>query len=195
MERYAFVPAPFGSVGLMAGQRGLRQLVFFTSPVEPADAPGAGELWPGCPRSELVWDQALLPDLQQQLIDYFEGQPVRFQAPLDLTCLTVFQRRVLTACSRLDYGETTTYGELARRIGQPRAARAVGGALARNPIPIVIPCHRVLAGDGSLGGFTSEMGVDLKRDLLALEVAGSGRPHGWCDFRCVAGGVPLQISG
>ena len=126
----------------------------------------------------------LLPGLQRQLRDYFAGRRVRFRVGLDLSAVTAFQRRVLQACAGIPYGETVTYGELARRVGRPTAARAVGGALARNPVPLVVPCHRVIAGDGSLGGFSAEQGVRLKRWLLTLESdTRSGRPGKSADTR------------
>ncbi len=114
-------------------------------------------------------DPRLFPHLQKQLRDYFDGRSVEFDVPVDFSPLSPFQRKVLSACAEIGYGRTMTYGQLARRIGSPHAARAVGGALARNPIPLVIPCHRVIAGDGSLGGFSAPQGVTLKRRLLDLE--------------------------
>jgi len=114
-------------------------------------------------------DEDLLPGFQEELALYFSGRPVSFCVPVDLASLTDFQRRVLRACSRIEYGRTITYGDLARDIGSPAAARAVGGALARNPVPLVIPCHRVVGCNGGLGGFSAEPGLRLKRFLLDLE--------------------------
>lgn len=105
----------------------------------------------------------------QQLREYLSGERSGFDLPLDLNSLTTFQRRVLLAVSKVPRGEVTTYGDLARQIGRPKSARAVGQALRRNPIPIVIPCHRVLASDGSLGGYTGKDGVKTKVELLRLE--------------------------
>ncbi len=76
---------------------------------------------------------------------------------------------MLRACARIPYGRTRTYGALAREIGAPRAARAVGGAMAANPIPLLIPCHRVLAANNRMGGFSAEGGVGVKRRMLELE--------------------------
>jgi methylated-DNA-[protein]-cysteine S-methyltransferase len=86
--------------------------------------------------------------------------------------LTEFQKDVLKACRRIPPGRTLTYGQLAEKLGHPRAARAVGNALARNPVPLVVPCHRVVAGGGKFGGFSAEAGVPLKKRLLALEAGG-----------------------
>lgn len=105
----------------------------------------------------------------RQLREYLSGERDVFDLPLDLSTLTVFHRKVLLAVSKVPRGEVTTYGALARRMGRPKAARAVGQALGRNPIPILIPCHRVLASDGSLGGYSGKEGVRTKADLLRLE--------------------------
>lgn len=105
----------------------------------------------------------------RQLKEFLGGRRARFELPLDLRLMRSFQRRVLLAAAEIPRGKVTTYAELARRIGKPRAARAVGQALARNPLPIILPCHRVLASDGSLGGYSAPNGVRTKARLLALE--------------------------
>jgi O-6-methylguanine DNA methyltransferase len=97
------------------------------------------------------------------------GQP-DFSFPLDLSKTTKFEHRVFKEVRRIPYGTVRTYKEIARSIGSPRAARAVGQALKRNPIPIIIPCHRVVKSDGSLGGFSQ--GVELKQKLLEIEGLG-----------------------
>jgi len=105
---------------------------------------------------------------RRQIQDYLAGKLRRFACPVDLAAVrSSFQRRVLQACRRIPYGRTVSYGELAAAVGSPGAARAVGQALGRNPVPLVVPCHRVVAADGSLGGFSA--GVSLKRKLLLLE--------------------------
>lgn len=101
--------------------------------------------------------------------DYLEGSRKSFDLRVDLAGLTPFQQSVLRAVARVPRGEVATYAEIARRIDRPKAARAVGQALRRNPIPIVIPCHRVLASNGGLGGYTGRGGVRTKRQLLSLE--------------------------
>lgn len=106
-----------------------------------------------------------------QMRDYLEGRRERFDLPLDLRALSDFQRRVLLAAAEIPRGQVRTYGGLAARIGRPRAARAVGRALGSNPIPIILPCHRVLASDGGLGGYSGGRGVETKRRLLSLEGA------------------------
>jgi methylated-DNA-[protein]-cysteine S-methyltransferase len=110
-----------------------------------------------------------LKDVARQVADYLAGTRQSFDLHVDLAGLTPFQQRVLRAVSRVPRGKVATYAEIARRIDRPNAARAVGQALRRNPIPIVIPCHRVLASDGGLGGYTGRGGVRTKKQLLALE--------------------------
>ena len=103
---------------------------------------------------------------REQLDEYFAGERQAFELELDLRAAP-FQQAVLGELARIPFGAVATYGELARRIGRPRAARAVGGALNRNPIPILLPCHRVVGASGSLVGYAG--GLDRKRLLLELE--------------------------
>lgn len=102
-----------------------------------------------------------------ELREYFDGTRHAFELTLDLQGLAPFQRAVLEGLLEVPYGRTATYGELAARIGRPGAARAVGGALNRNPLPIILPCHRVVGADGRLVGYGG--GLDRKERLLALE--------------------------
>jgi len=111
---------------------------------------------------------AVLKQACAELGRYFSGEEVVFQTPLDLaSSSTPFQMRVWQALSEIPRGEFRTYGELAVEAGSPRAARAVGQAVGKNPVPVIYPCHRVIAGNGSLGGFSC--GVSLKVLLLELE--------------------------
>lgn len=104
-----------------------------------------------------------------QLQQYFAGGRKAFDLPIDLSVLTPFQRVVLAVTSRIPWGEVWSYRRVAEEMGRPKASRAVGQALGRNPIPIVIPCHRVIASDGGLGGYCGTTGLDLKRWLLRHE--------------------------
>ncbi len=106
---------------------------------------------------------------RRELDEYFEGRRTAFDLPLDVSRVPEFQRVVLHELALVPYGEVTTYGALAARVGKPRAARAVGGAMHHNPIPIVLPCHRVIGASGSLTGYGG--GLDRKRALLKLEGA------------------------
>ena len=113
-------------------------------------------------------DQVLI-QCKQQLIAYLAGTRREFDVPLDRSAITGFQAEVLRLTSAIPYGEVRTYGELARSMGNPAASRAVGGALARNPLPILIPCHRVLAASGQLTGYSAANGIATKAHLLELE--------------------------
>jgi methylated-DNA-[protein]-cysteine S-methyltransferase len=112
------------------------------------------------------WVGAVLDKLH----DHFEGKPVTYEdVPLDLDGVTEFRRKVYEALvHEAGWGEVMTYGTLADRVGSPKGMRAIGGAMANNPIPVIIPCHRVLAKDG-IGGFSAPEGINLKLRLLALE--------------------------
>jgi methylated-DNA-[protein]-cysteine S-methyltransferase len=103
------------------------------------------------------------------LLVYLHGQSKRIDIDVDLSGITPFQRRVLEETRKVPRGQVSTYAEIARRIGNPKAVRAVGQALRRNPVPIVVPCHRVIASDGSLGGYGGEMRSQRKVQLLKLE--------------------------
>jgi methylated-DNA-[protein]-cysteine S-methyltransferase len=121
--------------------------------------------WPGCRLAEGA--TPAIARAFDQLGAYAGGRLRRFTVPLDLGELPGFTLRVLRTLHDLRYATLTSYGELARTAGSPRAARAVGQAVGRNPLPVIIPCHRVIAADGSLGGFG--LGLEAKRRLLAIE--------------------------
>ena len=106
-----------------------------------------------------------------QLLQYLSGDRKVFELDVDLSDSTEFQQKVLEAASAVPPGYVVTYGEIAARIGKPQSSRAVGQALARNPIPIIVPCHRVVAADGSLTGYSGAGGIDTKAHLLRLEGA------------------------
>jgi len=106
-------------------------------------------------------------DILRALDRYFKGERVNFEIDLDLDRLGAFSRLVLAEVSKVPYGRTATYTQIGRLIGHPKAARAVGQALKRNPIPIIVPCHRVIRADGSLGGFA--LGLEMKARLLTIE--------------------------
>ena len=107
----------------------------------------------------------------QQVQAYLDGQRTNFDLPTDISILTAFQQQVLQATQQIPRGRIATYMDIARKIGKPKAVRAVGQALGRNPIPIVIPCHRVIASDGTLGGYSGGGGLETKAKLLQLEGA------------------------
>lgn len=110
--------------------------------------------------------KAILQAARKQLVEYFAGKRTSFTIPLDLRG-TEFQIESWKALGRIPYGKTISYGQQAQNIGNPRACRAVGSANGKNPIPIIVPCHRVVSADGSLGGYA--LGLKMKKQLLDLE--------------------------
>lgn len=123
------------------------------------------------PESDWIYNEAPFVDVRTQLAEYFDGKRKTFSLPLKLSG-TEFQVSVLEALQDIPYGETASYGDVARRIGRPKAVRAVGAANGRNPIPIIVPCHRVIGSGGDLTGFGG--GLDTKEALLRLEAENSG---------------------
>ena len=158
------IPSPLGPLVLRGTTRGLTGLYMRDHRHGPMESERAG--WPR--------DDALFADARAQLDEYFAGTRTAFDLPLDHDALggTAFQRRVWSALSEIAYGETISYGELARRIGQPAAVRAVGLANGRNPVSIIVPCHRVIGANGTLTGYGG--GMDRKRRLLDLEARRPG---------------------
>jgi methylated-DNA-[protein]-cysteine S-methyltransferase len=129
---------------------------------------------PCSPLVESDWNPALRSRLQQFAV----GEPVEFDdVSTEDSFRTGFQRRVVAATRCIRYGNTLTYGELASRAGSPHAARAVGQVMSSNPLPIIIPCHRVIAANGRPGGFSAPAGVRLKQRMLDLEAGRGARPQ------------------
>jgi methylated-DNA-[protein]-cysteine S-methyltransferase len=157
------IPSPLGPLYIAASARGLRNVDFGVSEAEFIKSLD--------PLARTARDSAALASIAEQLQAYFAGTRLRFDAPLDLDQLTPFQASVLQTARRIPPGSVWTYGRVARTLGKPQASRAVGQALGRNPVPIVIPCHRVIASDGSLGGYSGGGGLESKRFLLQLEGA------------------------
>jgi O-6-methylguanine DNA methyltransferase len=154
----------FGWIGIARSPRGLLTLTLPKPDQEAALRPLL-ERW----GSDAQRDDVALDDLRGKLRRYFDGQPVSFDEPLDMSGATDFQQRVWEATRRIPRGRTLTYGELARRVGSPGAARAVGQAMARNPWPVIVPCHRVVGHDGRLTGFGG--GLNMKQRMLEMEGA------------------------
>ena len=117
--------------------------------------------------SRAIWSPQLFDDLMERLKAYFSGHRITFPDKLDLSQGTHFQREVWEKTRLIPYGETRSYAWVAEQIKNPRAVRAVGQALGKNPIPIIVPCHRVVASGGKLGGFGG--GLEMKKQLLSLE--------------------------
>jgi methylated-DNA-[protein]-cysteine S-methyltransferase len=137
---------------------------------------GRGGAGPGEPNRAI---EALI----NQIEDYADGAAVDFSAvPLDLTGVPEFHQRAYALLLGIGWGETTTYGALARQLGDVTLSRAVGAAMGANPIPLVIPCHRVLASDGKAGGFSAPGGAESKLRMLSLEGVAVGAPAGQMTF-------------
>jgi methylated-DNA-[protein]-cysteine S-methyltransferase len=160
---YDLVDTPIGALLVAATDRGLCRIAYDPEPEREVDllarAFGLRVL-----RSMRPIDPA-----RRQLDEYFEGKRQRFDLAVDLALQADFNRRVLRELARVPYGEVVTYGELAARAARPRAARAVGTVMNRNPLPIVLPCHRVIGANGKLVGYGG--GLERKETLLRLEGA------------------------
>jgi methylated-DNA-[protein]-cysteine S-methyltransferase len=150
--------APFGELTLIGSDAGLRAILW------PTERPGRVRLDVDTPDTS----HPVLGATAAQLDEYFAGTRRAFDLPLDLQG-TVFQLKAWRALATISYGATATYTEQARRVGSPTAVRAIGSANGRNPISIVLPCHRVVASNGGLAGFAG--GLDTKRWLLTFEAA------------------------
>ncbi len=161
---YTIFDTAWGCFGFVA--RGERLVATFLPQQAERLRRRIGQEWP-----KAVEDREALPRLRRQVINYFDGKPTKFAVEVDLSDVPPFRRLALEACRRIPYGKTASYADLARAAGNPSAARAVGGAMAHNALPLVIPCHRVLCSDGSLGGFSSPKGIKEKERLLLLEDA------------------------
>lgn len=122
------------------------------------------------PDPDWIYNEKPFFEARRQLLEYFKGERKEFDLPLNLNG-TEFQLRVLEELQRIPYGETTSYGDIAKRIGRPKAMRAVGAANGRNPVPIIVPCHRVIGSSGDLTGFGG--GLAAKEALLRLEAENS----------------------
>jgi methylated-DNA-[protein]-cysteine S-methyltransferase len=160
---YELHDTPLGTLLLAATDRGLCRIVYDAEPEQELELLGRA-FGLRVLRSSLPVDVA-----RRQLDEYFEGKRQEFDLSLDLQLLADFNRRVLGELARVPYGEVVTYGQLAARAARPRAARAVGTVMNRNPLPIVLPCHRVIGANGKLVGYGG--GLDRKEALLRLEGA------------------------
>jgi len=154
---------PFGTVRIAASRAGLIDLSWQL----PSDEEFIARLERRYREIPVVCDCDELEPAEQQMHEYFDRTRRDFDLPLDLGALTDFQRAVLAAAASLGFGEVVTYTDIARRIGRPGASRAVGNALGQNPLAIIVPCHRVIRTDGTLGGYTG--GLQYKKVLLEIE--------------------------
>jgi methylated-DNA-[protein]-cysteine S-methyltransferase len=156
--RFDVVASPVGDLHVAATERGLCRISYFGDGWEDTLARQFGVRVLRSP----------LDDVRRELDEYFAGRRRAFDLPLDLR-VAPFHEAVLHELAQVPYGQTETYGSLARKVGRPRAARAVGTIMNRNPIPIVLPCHRIVGANGALTGYAG--GLEVKRRLLRLEGA------------------------
>lgn len=153
--------SPLGEMRLAASDLGLAGIWFLDQRHAPDAQLQAATAWPFAPKHPVLVQAA------QQLTQYFAGQRRQFDLPLDLSGGSAFQQSVWAALLKIDMGDTSSYLRISQHIGNPKAVRAVGGAIGRNPLTIVVPCHRVLGADGSLTGYAG--GFLRKTALLKLE--------------------------
>lgn len=151
---YCYLDTPIGELLLAGDDAGLSMIGFPKGSMRRE------------PEPDWIFNEKPLEKARAQISEYFDGTRREFDLPLQLSG-TEFQVSVLEALQEIPYGETVSYGEIARRIGRPRAVRAVGAANGRNPLPIVVPCHRVIGSTGDLTGFGG--GLDTKEALLRME--------------------------
>ncbi len=155
---YCYFETPIGEL-LLAGDTAALSMIGFPKGAMRRD-----------PEADWIYNEQPFEEVRSQLSEYFAGKRKDFDLPLTLNG-TEFQVSVLAALQEIPYGETTSYGAIAKQIGRPKAVRAVGAANGRNPIPIVVPCHRVIGSSGDLTGFGG--GLDTKAALLRLEAENS----------------------
>ena len=159
---YAEIDSPIGELIVFVTPRGLLRIKYADEPIDGVLAEVAARVSPRILRAPARTDEA-----RHELEAYFGLRRRTFNLPIDWSLVHGFAGRILRRTARIPFGDVRSYGQLAVAAGSPRAARAVGNALGSNPIPIVVPCHRVLHADGGLGGYSG--GLDRKRYLLALE--------------------------
>jgi methylated-DNA-[protein]-cysteine S-methyltransferase len=159
---WATLDTPLGALAVFVTPRGLVRVAYSREDFATVADEVAAEVSP-----RVVAAPKRTDPVRRELDAYFDGRRRNFSVPVDWQLVHGFNQGVLKATARIPYGETASYGEMASEAGSPRAARAAGNALAGNPIPIVVPCHRVIHADGGLGGYTG--GLDHKVFLLRLE--------------------------
>ena len=160
---YATLDTDMGWVGILGSTRGLQRITL------PQRSTQEARRRLGDRVNRATWSPDYFEDLIKRLKIYLGGHKTAFPDKLDLTGATAFQGEVWEATRLIPYGETRSYTWVARQISKPRAVRAVGQALGRNPLPVIIPCHRVVTSAGKLGGYSG--GVEIKKHLLRLEAS------------------------
>lgn len=164
---YIIFDSVMGWVGISGSAQGLLQVILPQCSVQEV------RKLLGASIDYAIWSPHTFQDLMERLRLYFSGQRTAFPDELDLYRATAFQGEVWEITRLIPYGETRSYAWVAEQIRKPKAMRAVGQALARNPLPIIVPCHRVVAGNGTLGGYSG--GVEMKKHFLCLEASANVR--------------------
>lgn len=164
MLQYRKVRTRWGMVTYFANHNKLIKLV-----LDSSCGIGIRRGGPACPPEKEGRHASLPLRLAEDLVAYFEGGRVEFDVECDLSGLSEFRRLVLSETRKIPYGQTASYKQIAKKIGKPDSSRAVGRALSSNPVPIVIPCHRVIRSDGTTGGYAGKPDSPLKQKLLELE--------------------------
>jgi methylated-DNA-[protein]-cysteine S-methyltransferase len=159
---YGFVDSPLGELTVAATPRGLLRVAYPSKDPDLVLEQLAERVSP-----RLIEAPAFIDGVRRELDEYFEGRRTRFEVPIDWRLTRGFVRGVLRATAKIPFGELSTYRDVATKAGSPRAVRAAGNALGANPMPVVVPCHRVVRTGGGLGGYTG--GVERKEYLLGLE--------------------------
>jgi O-6-methylguanine DNA methyltransferase len=164
MERFITFRTPYGWCGIVSGANGIKRIILgdeSSSVVKNS----IRSLYPSVKHEE----DNLLRSMKDLLVKYFDGEVVCMDLPLEFPKATPFQRKVWEGIRNIPYGQIKTYGWLGTKLSNPGASRAVGNALAKNPLPLIIPCHRVVRSDGKMGGFSLPGGILLKKKLIDLE--------------------------
>lgn len=159
--KYSIFNTFFGLCGILWSEKGIVKLIL------PGMTKDGLVSAINCQKSAISKGRFI--DIEDSVKRYFDGKRVNFDFPLDLSYSSPFQQRVYKITKTIPYGEVKTYKWIATRIGLPYASRAVGNALSKNPIPLLIPCHRIIRKDGEMGGFTASGGIGFKRKMLNME--------------------------
>ncbi len=169
--KYTILKTMWGYFGLAGTEFGLLRTCLPSPEREKVKSLLLKNLSPVNPAPSIEFDKTLFKTTQEQITAYFEGTEVNFASdiPIMLDGFSSFGQRILTACRDIRFGQTVSYGQLAKKAGSPTGARAVGCVMAKNLLPLIVPCHRVIRSNGKIGGFSAQGGAKLKAKLLQHE--------------------------
>jgi len=163
--KYVIFETEWGYFGLA----GINRTVFRSILPVKEDRKVKSLLLKGLEAERYIYSKDYHKKLQRDISSYFKGCQVNFEVPIFFEGLTIFHTAVLRACQKIKYGQVRSYGDVATMAKRKKATRAVGGALSKNPVPLIIPCHRVTYTDGSIGGFSASGGIKVKEQMLEME--------------------------